>query len=430
MRRRVSAMLRQERGQILMVAVLLVTALLGFLGLIVDAGFAYAQRRQAQNGADNAALAATRVLYEGGSESSARAAALDYAEANGYPAESVTVHIPPASGEHVGEPYYAEVTVEEEPATFFVHVLVPGGSSVRGRGVAGVTDFPKPYAVIALDPDDCDAFRQTGTADLTIVGGGVMINSDCASSALSKTGSGNLFAEGDIDVVGGSTISGSGVVSPAPRTVPWTTTDPLASISPPAVGSPSPTSPGTASTPQTLRILTPGSYALQPGTYYGGIEINCSGCTVTLASGVYVMAGGGFTKMGNPDISGDEVMIYLTDCNGPNDSAPCSGDGAAKPAKLAGGGTLELTPATSGDYEGITFWQDRKITDDFSINGDNTLVQGIFYAPGARLDLGGGTSLGTVQLVANTIRVSGNAPLSLSYGEFRPFESPEVTLVE
>src|SRR3990172_78134 len=106
MRRRVSAMLRQERGQILMVAVLLVRALLGFLGLIVDAGFAYAQRRQAQNGADNAALAATRVLYEGGSESSARAAALDYAEANGYPAESVTVHIPPASGQHVGEPYY------------------------------------------------------------------------------------------------------------------------------------------------------------------------------------------------------------------------------------------------------------------------------------------------------------------------------------
>ena len=50
--RSISVKWSQERGQILMLAALLITALLVFIGLIVDTGFAYAQRRQAQNGAD------------------------------------------------------------------------------------------------------------------------------------------------------------------------------------------------------------------------------------------------------------------------------------------------------------------------------------------------------------------------------------------
>ena len=55
---------RKERGQMLLLMVLLITGLLGIIGLSVDAGFAYGQRRQAQNGADNAALAADPVVAE------------------------------------------------------------------------------------------------------------------------------------------------------------------------------------------------------------------------------------------------------------------------------------------------------------------------------------------------------------------------------
>jgi hypothetical protein len=98
--------------------------------------------------------------------------------------------------------------------------------------------------------------------------------------------------------------------------------------------------------------------------------------------------------------------------------------------KLAGGGVLDLSPPTSGPYQGVTFWQDLGVTSDFSITGDNSLVQGIFYAPGATLDLGGGADLGVVQLIADMVRLSGNAPIDLDYGAFRTFEAPDVVLVE
>ena len=51
-----------EKGQVLVIAAMLMTVLLGFLALVVDVGNAYAQRRFVQNGSDAAAIAAARVL--------------------------------------------------------------------------------------------------------------------------------------------------------------------------------------------------------------------------------------------------------------------------------------------------------------------------------------------------------------------------------
>ena len=53
---------RGEQGQILVIGAMMMTVLLGFLALVLDAGNAYAQRRFVQNGADAAAIAAARVL--------------------------------------------------------------------------------------------------------------------------------------------------------------------------------------------------------------------------------------------------------------------------------------------------------------------------------------------------------------------------------
>ena len=419
----------------LIVAALLASSLVGVLVLVVDAGYLAAQRRQAQNAADAAALAGARVLLEDQSVLDAESAAQEYAEANGYggtEATLVNVNIPPESGEHQGDVNYVEVIAEKQSATFFIHVLVPGNPSVRARGVAGITPFPEEYAIVALNETDCRSFDQMGAASVVVTGGGVMVNSACENNALDKSGSGDLLVEGSIDIHGGYNVSGtSGTISPDPNDlVPWTVEDPLASVSPPALGDPAPGSPGTAANPDTWKITSGGDYTLEPGTYYGGLEINCSNCTITFTAGIYIMAGGGFTKAGTPTITGDGVMIYVTDCNGPSNPANCTGDGAAKPVKLAGGGVLDLSPPTSGDYQGITFWQDEGITTDFTITGDNSLVQGVFYAPGARLDLGGGADLGIVQLVADKVRFSGNAPIDLEYGAFRTFEAPDVVLVE
>jgi hypothetical protein len=430
-------MARRERGQILILAAVLATALLAFIGLVVDAGFAYSQRRQAQNGADEAALAAARVLFEGNSPEAAQTAAFEYAAANGYDnvtENTVTVEYPPVSGEHIGDPDFVEVIVEEQPATFFIHVLLPGGSTVRARGVAGFELFPEPYALVVLDTDDCGAFRQQGNASMTITGGGIMVNSACEPDAFSKTGSGDLLVEGSIDVNGGYDVGGSGTVSPDPSSVPWTVGNPLADLLPPCYPSaPMPCQDvepplavryGTAAAPETWTVTSGGDFTLEPGVYYGGFSSNCT-CTITLNPGIYVMAGGGFTKGGGASFVGDEVMIYVTT----NPDNP-TGDGAPKPFDLTGSGLLDLSPPTSGPYQGITLWQDIAITDNFMMRGSNDLISGILYAPGATLDISGNSNFGTVQLIVNGFLLSGNSPLDLTYGEFRTFEAPEVVLVE
>ena len=425
--RSILAKFHTESGQILVMAVLLITVLLGVVALAVDAGFAYAQRRQVQNAADEAALAATHRLLEGGSPASAIAAAQEYAQANGFSlaASCPPICIPPSSGPHAGDPKFVEVTVEEQPTTFFIHALIPGGSTVRARGVAGFPLFPEPYALIVLETTDCEAFRMQGNASMTIAGGGIMVNSGCGSDALSKTGSGDLIVEGSIDVAGGSSVGGSGTVSPSPNANrPWTFSDPLSLLTPPDPAAYPAQGAGTAASPDTWTHNSGGNLTLSPGTYYGGFSSNCA-CTITLQPGMYVMAGGGFTKAGGANFVGDGVTIYVTE----NPTNP-TGDGEPEPFTLTGSGVLDLSPPTFGIYEGITLWQDLAITDDFKMTGSNDLVSGIFYAPGAQLDISGNSQFGTVQLVVNSFELSGNAPLNLTYGEFRTFEAPKVILVE
>jgi Flp pilus assembly protein TadG len=55
--------------------------LMALLALIIDAGWIYADRRQAQNAADAAALAGARALCDRGA-TSAREAAVDFADRN------------------------------------------------------------------------------------------------------------------------------------------------------------------------------------------------------------------------------------------------------------------------------------------------------------------------------------------------------------
>jgi Flp pilus assembly protein TadG len=78
-----------ERGQVLIVFVIAIFAIIGMVGLVLDGGSAYAQRRDEQNVADIAAVAgATAYLNTAGNATAkataAEAAAQSLAVANGY----------------------------------------------------------------------------------------------------------------------------------------------------------------------------------------------------------------------------------------------------------------------------------------------------------------------------------------------------------
>ncbi|MGH2492500.1 MAG: pilus assembly protein TadG-related protein [Candidatus Limnocylindria bacterium] len=80
--RRVFGLWRDERGQSFVIVALLLTALLGFVGIVIDVGWYEVNLIRVQRAADAAALAG--VVYLPGNVSGGRSAALSEATKNGY----------------------------------------------------------------------------------------------------------------------------------------------------------------------------------------------------------------------------------------------------------------------------------------------------------------------------------------------------------
>src|SRR3972149_4550907 len=120
---------RGERGQFLVLFVLALVVMLGFVALTIDVGLAFQERRNAPNGGDAAALGAAAVAV---------ATAQSYLAAHGYqsPDDTVTITIPPASGNHAGHPSYVEVIVQTEEPPVFRAPLTSMIWTINGRGVA------------------------------------------------------------------------------------------------------------------------------------------------------------------------------------------------------------------------------------------------------------------------------------------------------
>jgi Tfp pilus assembly protein PilX len=72
-----------DRGQVLVIFGLALTAMMAMAGLLMDGGMAWANRRQAQAAADTAALAAAQAAAQGAGD--LVSAAQDIASANGFP---------------------------------------------------------------------------------------------------------------------------------------------------------------------------------------------------------------------------------------------------------------------------------------------------------------------------------------------------------
>ena len=83
-RRHQSRLLQEPRGQILVIFALALVAITAMVGLVLDGGSAFAQRRAEQNAADLAALAAANDLIVNQGNADWEATALEITGANGF----------------------------------------------------------------------------------------------------------------------------------------------------------------------------------------------------------------------------------------------------------------------------------------------------------------------------------------------------------
>jgi hypothetical protein len=402
---------RSERGQAIVLIVLVMTALLGITALAVDGGRLYSERRAAQSAADNAVLAAGLALCNG---SNVFNAGLNSASVNGYDnngnTNTVAVNWPPSSGPNAGNNEYVEIIITTTQEASFAKVIYDGDLQTFTRAVARCVTASGPVGggngLIALDPDDNKAINNTGSSCIRVNGGGVFVNSN-HSTALWVEGGGTCGNSANpsgprvqadwINIVGGSTVPATYpwiVIQPSPPTTGVAPmTDPLAGLAAPAA----PAMPANAPSPnigacQGL-IANPldgsGNLVVQnhyctngnpvivyPGRY-SSFRIT-SDANVVMMPGLYYIQGGNFVTEGDTDIVGNGVNIYLSSGN-------VNMGASSRPVLIAG---------SSGPMADILFYLDGG---DFTVGGNSVnppiTMTGMTYSRSGAITIGGSGNL-------------------------------------
>jgi hypothetical protein len=340
----------------------------------LDGGLLLAERRHGQATADAAALAGAAMLFSnyatnagadtGGAAASAVTAA---ANANGYDGtnSTITCHIPPTTGDHVGAAGYVEVIVTYNQPRFFSSLWGTSNIPVSARAVARGQWVASSPGILVLDPTASGALKATGNGNITATNGNIIVNSN-SSAAIDVAGNNSLVSDTNrpIDVAGNPGYSGAGSVTPTPTPLQTPTADPLRLI-------PEPGLPAAAPAPTTANGVT----TYSPGYYPSGLSLT-GGYNAVFQSGIYYM-GGAFTVNGNnsSQLSGSGVMVFA----GPSGSL-----------NVGGNGIVDLSPPTSGTYTGISFFQSRSNSTDAQVAGNGKFdVTGTIYVPDALLKIAG-----------------------------------------
>lgn len=170
-------------GAVLVLFALMLIAILGLLGLVIDGGFMMATHRQVQNGADAAALAAAVIKKNGGSDSTALTEANVFLKTHNISTATdlvlgTTLNIPPASGPYAGDSRYVEVLASASFQTLVIHVLgLSQTQTVNARAVAGYESVAAGEGVIVLRRDAAPGLSTTG-GGIIRVDGRVIVNSE------------------------------------------------------------------------------------------------------------------------------------------------------------------------------------------------------------------------------------------------------------
>ncbi len=426
---------KKEQGQAIYLIVFGVMALIGSAALAIDGGRIYLDRREVQNTADSAVLAAALSDCTDNGDLVVKARAI--AAANGFdnsdPNVSVNVYNPPISGPYTGDTKYYEVVINTDTEVGLAQLVRPGTFPVEARAVAmceegstGGGAVGDGNGIIALRPTGDDAIYAPGNVRITVLNGG--IHSDSShSQAITATGSSKIVAD-VVTVVGGYKTTGTATISPTPLTGQSVMGDPLASLVPPE-------NPYTgACTSYTSPSWS--THHIEPG-YYCQLKVGGS-ATVFMAGGTYVIDGGQFKVDGAGSLIADSGITLIL-INGASFTVTGSGQFGLEDSfvyiesgsvDLSGNVHYTITSKTSGPWAGMAFYLDQSNTSDFKIAGSSSnTAQGTIYAPASSLSIVGnsGDYVLDSQLIVYDVDVTGSSKLTLDYEPGSLFQNPETS---
>ena len=178
-RKRITATIRHESGQSLVVLVFALVVILGVSALAIDVSGWFVTRHHAQVAADAAALAAANYMAvsEGtGTTATATSYAQQYVSRNGFDGSNATVNVNTTAAT-------VTVTVPAKGSIFFAHALGFGPPNISATAVASWTTGHAPYALFAYGTCLSDSSQGNGSIGIYVNGntnlsGGVHSNGD------------------------------------------------------------------------------------------------------------------------------------------------------------------------------------------------------------------------------------------------------------
>lgn len=407
------ALARDRRGVIVVMFALLLPILVGFIGLGVEVGLWYSERRDMQAAADAAALAGTYELAEDRVPNVASVAQRE-AENNGWSSGSGTITVrsfpfnglyPAVPSAYSADPDTVQVLLTRQVSLLFAGYFLGSGGSVTintkavGKSVAGANGA----CVLALGnglAPGASALNAAGTASITMTGCTMATNST-NNAAIDTDGFATLTADCFYSAggVSGEQNMTATACSGAKENQP-PVTDPYADI-------PQPTFSACSNPADNYSLTGSAADTISPGVYCS-ITSSSSG-TLTLNAGTYYLDGGDFKISGSGNVAATGgVTIVLGNSSG---GSSCGN------VNITGGGEIDMTAPTSGTYAGILFFRHATCSGSgqamaFTGNAGSTVI-GAIYSPTKALSVTGGTSIAgsCLQLVANTISFTGTGTI-------------------
>jgi hypothetical protein len=391
----------QPRGQALILVVLGIVGMVALVGLAIDGGNAFSDRRHAQSAADTAALAGALAKAKGldiAAAATARATSNDYTDgANGA---TVTVNNPPAAGcngtngPYAGNSQYIQVIIRSTVETFFGPVV--GISQMRNcveaiaRAQPGIiTKLAMGNSVAAVGCTGSNIIAASGSTDVTLIDGGVFSNSS-TNPALYIQKISNLETPSVTSVGAASVPYG---YSPAPVTgvVQWPCPLPSYMIPQYACSYNYVNFPPSMPDPHVTKVGS--MYNISPGVYC--ISGSWSKADMTGSEVTFVMLNEGFNWNGNVDI--------------------------------------HLSAPTSGVTKGLLIFLPYSNTNSITLNGTAGLdITGSVFAPASVINLSGnfGSTAVQSQWMGKVVDMSGNLTATFQYVGATSYEFPAPPIIE
>ncbi len=411
-----------QQAQVLVLVAAAVVGLFAIVGVAVDGGSAFSERRHAQSAADSAALAAALAIVS--QQPNWQTVATQIVSQNGFDPVLLEISNPPTARDcrpndgkaspYVGDKEYVQVVLRAKAPAYFAPVVGIHQFTICVESVARATppvtgplyDGNAMVALSCINPAGIKAFEATGNVVLKVHGGTLFSNSS-ASNALYTGGRAAIWAPG-YAVVGG--YDGNGrlytedgstqavVVEGAP---PYPCPPRLENIIP----TPTCTQNGTKN--PTTKVVTPGN-----------IPANFLESNAYLQPGVYCISGGKATINAGDILSGNGVLLFFRD-----DAY----------FHINGGATVQLSAATSGPYAGLLVYSLASNTNKFILNGNSTSYwTGTILLPGSEVQVNGtGASSGYhSQIISDTIYYGGTADGEIWFNANENFQQASSGAVE